>query len=542
MMSLLSTVSENPYVKLIKSHVSVWLIPTVAIGALGTFYALVKPSTWEASQGFLVRDSLLELNQHGRFDTTDARKAAQETILEVARNRQVVINTLRDVVPKKKQGKLFPSDSAIVDFQDAITVTAPRGAEFGESDLIYLRVKGRSPQAAIENTNAVAKHMQRYLSYLRDRRTESISQELREKLALTRAKHEAATTKLEALEREVGSDLGELRTLNQSASGESSVRNQISQTKSELRAAQTKRTGQIKAIEFLLAAQKDPDTIVAMPTYIIEAQPALRRLKEGLVDAQLRLSDLKGKMNSSHPKVRAADVALSEIRRNVHSELDVAVRSARAELQVTDAMIGSYQEQLDGLQDRFKKIGSLRARYENLVANVRDWSEQVKEAQRALASADASLETTTSQLTLVNEPDVGDSPLGPGRLIILVASWVGGFCTGLGLLFLLVAPNSAIDGAGASFRGFGRRASDRTGNGRGRRATDRIAMNADAASDAKRQTDRRSPAARQEVDPDTDDQPSHSSQSNGTPAKKSAPFPSLDIGTNPLTDTQPLRE
>ena len=86
-------------------------------------------------------------------------------------------------------------------------------------------------------------------------------------------------------------------------------------------------------LEILLAASQDPETLVATPNRLLEAHPGLRRLKEGLVDAQLRVAELMGKMNESHPDVKAALTEEAEIQqdllpgtRNLHSR--TAGRSA----------------------------------------------------------------------------------------------------------------------------------------------------------------------------------------------------------------------
>ena len=83
--------------KTLAEHLTIWLLPTVAIGTLGTIYALVRPPTWEAVQELIIREEAVgELDPDGRFNSTDARKAAQEMVTQIARNRNVVAG---DVTP-----------------------------------------------------------------------------------------------------------------------------------------------------------------------------------------------------------------------------------------------------------------------------------------------------------------------------------------------------------------------------------------------------------------------------------------------------------
>ncbi len=479
--------------QLMRENAKVWLVPTFVIGLLGTGYALLRPPTWVASQGLLVRDEAVgELSRSGRFGTTDARKAAQEMILQIARNRQVVQNALEELEGSEKKSEpsqITPSDVSA--FLDGITLTVPKGAEFGQTEVIYLQVKGGSVDQAVQRVKALTRHVQLHLSELRNRRTESVIRELTERLKLTQENLDESTRILETMEREVGSDLGELRTLSQTGTGESNLRTALTQIKNDLRNARAARTEQEEQLLFLTNARANPATIVATSNRLLESQPALRRLKDGLVDAQLRVAELLGKMNATHPSVRAAQAAEAEIRNDLYEELETAIRGLQADADVTSALIQSHEHQMADVQDRLNKLASMRARYEILVANVQDRSEQVKESQRALAEARASRQAAhkASLITPTGKPDVGDGPVGPGRLMLMIASWMGGLGVGLGCFFLLVDPSTE-----KGQRSVGRRWTDRVaaaGRVLGRRQADQaVAATPELPATGRRQSDR----------------------------------------------------
>ena len=54
---------------------------------------------------------------------------------------------------------------------------------------------------------------------------------------------------------------------------------------------------------------------------LLDSQPALRRLKDGLVDAQLRTAALQGRMSAEHPEVISAKEAETQVAARVHAEL-----------------------------------------------------------------------------------------------------------------------------------------------------------------------------------------------------------------------------
>lgn len=531
------------YLQIVLRHRRLFQVPTVAIGILGTLYALFHSSTWQASQGLIVRDEAVgELSRYGRFDTTDQRKAAQETVLQIARNRQVISNAIQQLTPPEDRTPEGPDEGDISGFQDCISVTAPKGAEFGQSEMIYLTVKGRSADDAIERTNAVCDQLEKHLQQLRRQRAQSLIQELTEKLKLTQQNLNEATSRLEKMEREVGSDLGELRTLNQSGTGESNLRTSLSQIKSEMRNARSTLTAQEELLRQLKAAKQDPKSLIATPLRLLDSQPALKRLREGLVDAQLRLADLQGKMHESHPAVRAAMKAEQEIRDHLFQELDTAIRGTEADLKLTQALIESYDRQCSDVQIRLDRLAGVRARYEILIADVQDRSSQVKAGQRALAEARASLEAAvkSSFITRVDHPEAGDGPLGPGRLTLMLGAWIGGAMVGLGLVFLISnSPETMV-------RNLGRRWSDQAAadNSERRRASDRTqpVEQIAATSTGRRASDRFIPDS-QETTASPTDRPmvSPASPSNDGRAV-AAPFPQLEVPapTNSVNPVNPL--
>ena len=83
------------------------------------------------------------------------------------------------------------------------------------------------------------------------------------------------------------------------------------------------------------AATSDPGRLLAMPNRLLDSQPALKRLKDGLVDAQLHTAALEGHMSAEHPLVIAAEEAEQRNRAAIcDEELAVVAGSLEAELRL----------------------------------------------------------------------------------------------------------------------------------------------------------------------------------------------------------------
>lgn len=418
----------------------VWAVPAGLIFLLAAGAALVSTRNWKANQPLVVRDEAAAADQPGRFASVDAMQTAQETILELSKNASLVREALVEAGPPQAgSDAFFPTDDDVETLQGRIAVTAPNGSEFGRTEVIYLSVLDPERGRALTLVDAVTRQLERRLNELRRRRAASVIRELEE--AVARAKIELAnsTDALAAVEENVGADLGELRILVDSGSGESGLRLSLTNVNAELRQAEAKQQSLELMQNLLGSAKRDPRELLATPNQLLESQPALRKLKEGLIDAQLRTSQLLGKMSADHPQVVAAQTAELEVRQKLRGELDTALVGIAADRRVSASQVARLKGKSDEISERLNRLAALRAKYGNLIADVRQSSQIVDNAQRELAEARAALTgaETSSLLTRLDAPDAGHGPVGPSRTMILAAGLFGGLATGLGLFFLI---------------------------------------------------------------------------------------------------------
>ncbi len=240
------------------------------------------------------------------------------------------------------------------------------------------------------------------------------------------------------MESTAGSDLAELRMLSEAFAGASNLQTSLAEVRQELRQADSTHTANEQLLHLLTAAQEDPANLVATSNRLLEAQPALRRLKDGLIDAQLARSQLLGSMSEQHPRVKAAMAAEQEIRGHLHRELNVALRGLRADQNLVESQIAALSDKARDLQERLETLATMRATYSNQLAEVRQATVTFTTAQQELNTARASLAAgdVTSLVTRVEAPQTGPRPEGPGRSVIAGAGAAGGLLLGLGLLVL----------------------------------------------------------------------------------------------------------
>jgi len=260
-----------------------------------------------------------------------------------------------------------------------------------------------------------------------------------------------------------GSDLGELRNLSEAITGDGANRRALEETMRDLQVAQLELEKLEALNELLEQGLKDPKHLLVSGGELLNRQPSLQRLKDGLIDAQLERSRLAGRLTEANPKMKAALSAESEIRHAMQSETALVIRSMQPVLDVERDRVERLQTKQLNLNRRLDRLAEARTSYSKIAADVKHRTTLLENSQRVLADAEASRSAalSTNLLAKLGPVTTGDSPNGMSSSMMTAGSAAAGLIFGLGTVFL-VAP-------GPNQSRFGRRWSDLLG---GRRASD----------------------------------------------------------------------
>lgn len=423
-----------------------WFLPAVIVVAATAVVTQQKQDTWEASQAFVVRnDAAGNTDGPGKFRHSDELKALLETLLEISKSRSVLEAALKDVGPPAQRRAIgdWPSDQELADLGEVVKLAPPKGAEYGKTEVFYLKVRDNDRQRALRLAAALCTELESHFSQLRNRRAASMVAELEQTVRLARINAEATSSRLKTLEEEVGGDLSELRSLHQSNGGaDSDLRRKSLELENELRQAILIENNRSELLHALQKAKAEPNGLLALPNGLLESQPSLKKLKDGVIDAQMRTATLLGTMSPAHPSVRAAQVSERAISDHFHDEIDAAMRGVAIDLRVAGERVRSLREQLAATRGRLDRLASLRVEYTNRATDMEQCAKQLNEAERKLVETRAAQESSerTSLLSRIDQPDTGPKPVGPGKTTLWLGGLVGGLVAGIGVLFLTTNP------------------------------------------------------------------------------------------------------
>jgi polysaccharide biosynthesis transport protein len=421
-----------------------WLITALMITAAAATYALTAGKTWQSSQAMIVRNEAIGSDaEAAKSHGPEELKSIQETAVEFSKSRKVLRAALVEVGPPGGclQPSAWPADTDVEDLQKAVKIVPPKGVEFGTSEVFYLEVRDKERQRVGDLSTSVCRQLQRCLQGIRDAKARSMIDELEKAVQLAKRDLQAATARLTALEKDVGSDLSELRSLLDSNSSDTALRRTVSEIENELRQYRAAEQSNRHLLELLKGALADPKRLMAAPSRLLESQPALRRLKDGLVDAQLRTAALQGRMSADHPAVISARDAEAQVAARLRAELATAVRGVESELAVAADRVQFLDRQRQRAAARLERLAGLRATYANMLSETSNRAKLLERAEQGLSNARSTSASARAAnlISPVDGPDTGTRPVSPAPWMIVLGGVLGGLLTGAGVV-ILTAP------------------------------------------------------------------------------------------------------
>lgn len=436
-------------IQTLRTHVKWWAIPAVAGAVIAASYSLVTPRDWRATQTLTLRPEAASVSEQrlGKFADLSEMKVLQATVLEIAKSQSVIEATLKKVGPPKSWFSFgttagWPSAQNVEDFRKQIDMRPPGGAEFGQTEVFYLSVVDHNRDRAAALVAALNNELELKMQSLRDERAQSMMAELQKTVGMAENDLNIQTAKLAKFEDAIGGDLAELRNLNATSGTQSEVSLELQAISSERRTNDATRRENEQLLKLLKAVESNPAQLIATPNTLLKSQPALSRLKDALIDAQVRTSNLLGTYADEHPYVVGAREAEVLIQQQLRDEVASAIKGLEVDLSFNGDRESALNAKSVAGRERIARLAGSRAEYANLVAAVDNHTKLVEAARKNLADARAKHAGahTSSVIGRIDGVEAGVRPVGPGRTTIAAAGGIAGLILGLGIVFLFAAP------------------------------------------------------------------------------------------------------
>jgi len=221
----------------------------------------------------------------------------------------------------------WPTARDVEEFRKQVDMRPPGGAEFGQTEVFYLSVLDTNRDRAAALVAALIDQLESRMKSLRGERATSMMAELENTVAMSEQDLDGRTAKLAKFEAAIGADLAELRNLNATSGSQSEVALEQQAIAGERRENDARRRENEQLLVLLKAVEANPAQLIATPSTLLKSQPAISRLKDALIDAQIRTANLLGTYAEEHPFVIGAREAETLIRQQLRDEVAVAIEA-----------------------------------------------------------------------------------------------------------------------------------------------------------------------------------------------------------------------
>lgn len=433
------------------------LITTVLICAsISLVYALLAQKRWRASQTMLLRDDLLGQSfKPGRFPSQESLKNAQETLLHIAKKSSVIREALRQTYPDKAESEAWPPATLVDQTRELVSLLAPNGSDFGKTDVVVLSVYQATPESAKLFAERLSEQIEVHLRMFRMDVLRSMERELQLQYNQARTEFEAVAAPVRELVDAAGIDLESLRSFKDSQ-GSFELQRVIENIKTEKRRFQTELQTCEKQLQLLREARANPQRSFVRNNELVQHQPALRKLTDGLNEAKLAYNTLAGTLLPDHPRVKGAQQAIENLELQIASEIELIEESLRTQMELAKSQVEFFQNEEAKYERRMLSINERRVDFQQLTNDLSQRLEALSKLQTNLSEIQslASTADKVSLVSIVGPPELATKPKGTSRALLVLLGILGGGLLGLGIAFLNDDPQwgPALRSVSAAFK------------------------------------------------------------------------------------------
>jgi polysaccharide biosynthesis transport protein len=428
------------------------IVPTIAGMVLAFVYVFAFcAQSWTTRQRLLIRDDLLGQSfKPGQFSSTDTMKSRQETILDIARNTEVIRNTLTAVGPASNSGFFgsgdYPDNRAIEDFQGQISLSAPNGAEFGTTEVMVLSVKASKPDRSLKLIIKLLEEIEHQVEKVRNSQLQSMELELQAARDAAKASLQESIGQLRQMERTLGVDSVTMANMTSSMPGDNSIKSEMLQIQAEKRGFEAQLESLQTSLKTLNEAESNPLLIVSSASSFFRDQLKLSELAKSLVESQKSLALVAGKYQQAHPTVQHFVEQLDIMTEQVAKEMLLLRTSLQSQISELDQRISRLDDLIDQHHRRLMTLNEKRGEHLAINAEIAKRTESLNQYEATLKNIQScrSASGDAVWVTRMGDPQPSSQPDGLSKRATVMAGGLLGFLFGAGLI-VLVTPLSSPD-------------------------------------------------------------------------------------------------
>lgn len=433
---------------------------TVSFALLAALVGAAQPQVFEAAVQVWVRDQSGGLTRNADYAAERAARLRTHfvNLREVIYSREVLEQTLLKVngvtaAPASPQDAEYRVDEpALTDLRRAVRIESPKGTDFGDSEMFYLRVRNADGQRALRLVTALFDQIRQRFLQLGLEQADDLVAKTTEQVTVSKRQLSDAEQQLDALVKQVGANLPDLVAMGGAPSIESELRRSINRVRELLTPALAELEQRRALLRGVAVVDLESDSF-AIPASFLREQTALEQTRQAVLQAQLELQAGSAEMTADNPAWQVQRDKLVNVQNEFRREWSRARTALEREVESLQAKADYLSREQTTQMDRLTELTGRFVEYDALQSAVKQRQGSLAEAERRRSEALHTRATSAQDvlLSIVDKPRVSPNPVNVSYTRVVAIGTVLGLLTGIGLA--LVAPELPVADASCDSRG-----------------------------------------------------------------------------------------
>jgi uncharacterized protein involved in exopolysaccharide biosynthesis len=406
----------------------------------------LQPEVFEASVQIWAQDQSPGLRGSSSYPNDSAArvKMALTNVREVIFSRRVLESALEQC------GMLNPAlgdtnstaqaerDGLVRWLSKSIRLEAPKGTDFGSSQIFFIRLRDRDAARAPQLLSAVLDSFRKRYEQLSAEQAQHLLHETSLQVTKSREKLEIAAREFDDCVISLEGGLAELNSMGGSAGGESELRRSLVQLNERLVPAEADLKVQQAFLEQLQKAQDDSNEFVNVPGTLIREYPSLEQAVRDLGTARSQLDAVAARLTPENPQYQSNEEHLHLVEQSYGQEVIRAMSAIQREIEAKFEAVTFMRSQKNIYLVRIAELTNRYVEFDGLRQELAQCRTIVADAEKRRSDAAHAL-LTAAQETLfatLDGPRTSTNPVSPQRKLNVAVGTLLGLITGIGMAFL----------------------------------------------------------------------------------------------------------
>lgn len=419
---------------------------TLLFGFGAAVVSWLQPEVYEASVQIWAQDQSPGLRGSSNYPNDSAArvKMALTNVREVIYSRQVLESALVEcgILPRENSGAASVSqaerDRQSSRLGKSIRLEAPKGTDFGSSQIFFIKLRDRDPQRAPKLLAALLDSFRHRYEQLSAEQAQHLVHETSMQVEKSREQLTFAAKAFDECVKSLEGGMAELNSMSGSSSGDSELRRSLVQLNERLVPAEADLRVQRAFLQQLANAQADSTEFVEVPGPLVREYPALEQAVRDLSAAQSQMDSVAARVTPENAEYQMTEERLRLSEQTYLTEVERATAALEREIEAKTEAVNFMRGQRESYLERLAELTNQYVRFDGLRQELAQSRTIVADAERRRSDAAHAL-LTAAQETLfstLDGPRASTNPVSPQRKMNFVLGTLLGLVTGIGLAFL----------------------------------------------------------------------------------------------------------